>query len=88
MPQSFREKPDGDGAWINGDFFVVEPEVIDYINDDATAWEQGPMVRLAKEGNLAAYEHDGFCSPWIPCETSICLMICGIQGELPGRSGR
>lgn len=57
---SFREKPDGDGAWINGGFFVLEPEVIDYIDNDQTIWEQGPMQRLAREGKLAAYKHSGF----------------------------
>ena len=63
---SFREKPEGDGAWINGGFFVLEPDAIDYIEDESTVWEQGPMVRLAKEGQLAAYKHRGF---WQPMDT-------------------
>jgi glucose-1-phosphate cytidylyltransferase len=57
---SFREKPKGDGAWINGGFFVMEPETIDYIQDDSTVWEGKPMERLAREGMLTAYRHYGY----------------------------
>ena len=57
---SFREKPEGDGGWVNGGFFVLEPEVIDYIDGDATVWEREPMERLADEGKLAAYRHSGY----------------------------
>lgn len=56
----FQEKPSGDGAWINGGFFVLEPGVMDYIDADDTTWEQKPLQRLAIEGQLAAYEHKGF----------------------------
>jgi glucose-1-phosphate cytidylyltransferase len=56
----FREKAVGDGAWINGGFFVLEPRAIDYIEGDRTAWEQQPMTKLAHEGQLAAYRHEGF----------------------------
>jgi len=56
----FREKPRGDGAWINGGFFVLEPEVFDYIAGDSTVWEQEPMKALAHDGQLAAYRHEGF----------------------------
>lgn len=56
----FREKPHGDGAWINGGFFVLEPKVLDYIEDDATVWEQEPMQRLAQENQLSAFKHAGF----------------------------
>jgi glucose-1-phosphate cytidylyltransferase len=63
---SFKEKPKGDGAWINGGFFVLEPGVIDYIENDAAVWEQGPMERLAREGKLAAFRHQGF---WQPMDT-------------------
>ena len=63
---TFREKPDGDGAWINGGFFVLQPEVMDYIEGDATVWEREPMERLASEGQLAAYRHSGF---WQPMDT-------------------
>jgi glucose-1-phosphate cytidylyltransferase len=63
---SFQEKPDGDGAWINGGFFVLSPVVIDYINDDETVWERQPMERLAQEGQFAAFRHEGF---WQPMDT-------------------
>jgi glucose-1-phosphate cytidylyltransferase len=56
----FREKPRGDSAWINGGFFVLEPQALDYIEGDQTIWEQEPMVRLAREHQLAAYRHEGF----------------------------
>lgn len=57
---AFKEKPQGDGAWINGGFFVLEPGVIEYIDDDATVWEREPMENLAENGMLAAYKHHGF----------------------------
>ncbi len=56
----FQEKPAGDGAWINGGFFVLEPSVLDYIDDNNTVWEQQPLQRLAACGELAAYQHNGF----------------------------
>jgi glucose-1-phosphate cytidylyltransferase len=57
---SFKEKPQGDGAWINGGFFVLEPAVMNYIKDDSSVWEQEPMERLAGDGMLSAYRHYGF----------------------------
>ncbi|HUW75515.1 MAG TPA: sugar phosphate nucleotidyltransferase, partial [Gallionella sp.] len=63
---SFREKPKGDGAMINGGFFVLSPQVIDYIADDKTLWERQPMERLAEESQLAAFHHQGF---WQPMDT-------------------
>lgn len=57
---SFREKPEGDGGWVNGGFFVLEPDVLDYIEGDATIWEREPMERLAADGRLAAYRHHGY----------------------------
>ena len=57
---AFKEKPKGDGAWINGGFFVLEPGIMDYIEGDLTVWEQDPMERLAKDGLLSAYRHYGF----------------------------
>ena len=63
---SFQEKPQGDGGWINGGFFVLSPKVIDYIEGDHTIWEREPMERLAQEGQLSAYKHDGF---WQPMDT-------------------
>ena len=63
---SFKEKPRGDGALINGGFFVLSPKVIDLIDNDATTWEQEPLMALAEQGQLMAYEHDGF---WQPMDT-------------------
>ena len=63
---SFREKPQGDGAWVNGGFFVLEPDVIDYITDDSTVWEQEPLRSLAHDDALSAYRHYGF---WQPMDT-------------------
>lgn len=62
----FEEKPAGDGTWINGGFFVLEPEVINYIDDDSCIWERQPLEHLAKNGQLAAYQHRGF---WQPMDT-------------------
>jgi len=67
--KSFAEKPKSDGltdAWINGGFFVVEPEAIKYINDDSTVWEKGPLEVFANLGKLSAYKHTGF---WQPMDT-------------------
>ncbi len=62
----FKEKPWGDGGWINGGFFVLSPKVIDYIDDDDTIWEREPMERLAAQGQMSAYMHRGF---WQPMDT-------------------
>lgn len=56
----FQEKPRGDGQWINGGFFVLEPEVFNYLEGDETVWEQEPLRQLALHGQLSAYKHDGF----------------------------
>ncbi|MDI1246509.1 MAG: glucose-1-phosphate cytidylyltransferase [Rhodoferax sp.] len=64
--KSFMEKPKGDGALINGGFFVLSPQVLNYIANDQTIWEREPLERLAQEGNLAAFEHHGF---WQPMDT-------------------
>ena len=65
---SFVEKPQGDGGWINGGFFVLSPKVFDYLpeNADDIMWEQDPMARLARDGQLSAYRHAGF---WKPMDT-------------------
>lgn len=57
---TFEEKPQGDGAWINGGFFVLSPKVIDYIDGDATYWEKKPLKVLAQQGELSAFKHAGF----------------------------
>lgn len=63
---AFHEKPAGEGGWVNGGFFVVEPEALDYIPGDATSWEGEPLERIADEGRLLAYRHPGF---WHPMDT-------------------
>lgn len=63
---SFNEKPLGDGAWINGGYFVLSPKVLDYIDGDDTTWEKEPIEKLANEGELSAFKHKGF---WKPMDT-------------------
>ena len=62
----FNEKPKGDGNWINGGYFVLEPETIDLIEDDFCSWEQQPMQKLAESNQLSAFHHNGF---WQPMDT-------------------
>lgn len=64
--ESFFEKPSGDGGWINGGFFVLNPSVLELIEDDSTIWEQEPLIRLAEMGQLNSFMHDGF---WRPMDT-------------------
>ena len=64
--RSFSEKPPGDGNWINGGFFVLEPQIFDYIDGDQTVWERDPIEKLARAGQLSAYKHGGF---WHPMDT-------------------
>jgi len=64
--QSFREKAPSDAGWINGGFFVLEPEAIDYIKGDSTRWEAQPLTSLARKKLLGAYRHEGF---WHPMDT-------------------
>jgi len=64
---SFKEKPEGDGQWINGGFFVCEPQVFDYITEgDCTVWERSPLEKMAQDRQLVAYKHSGF---WQPMDT-------------------
>jgi glucose-1-phosphate cytidylyltransferase len=79
----FMEKPRGDGAMINGGFFVLSPEVIKYIPDDATHWERGPLERLAQEGSLAAYQHNGFWQSMDTLRDKTYLEELWITGEAP-----
>jgi len=64
--EHFQEKPDGDGSWINGGFFVLSPTVFDRIEKDSTSWEGEPLISLAKDDELIAYKHEGF---WQPMDT-------------------
>ena len=63
---TFQEKPLGDGNWINGGFFVLEPQAIKYIDGDSSTWENEPLKRLAAEKKLGAFKHEGF---WMPMDT-------------------
>lgn len=63
---TFREKPEGDGGWINGGFFVLSRRVMEYIDGDHTVWERQPLERLAAERQLSAFQHSGF---WLPMDT-------------------
>jgi glucose-1-phosphate cytidylyltransferase len=63
---SFLEKPKGDGSWINGGYFVCEPDIFNYISDDKTIWEKEPMEKIASENKMAAFKHNGF---WKPMDT-------------------
>lgn len=64
--ERFQEKPRGDGSWINGGYFVLSPQVIDRITDDACSWESVPLSSLARDGQLNAFKHEGF---WQPMDT-------------------
>jgi glucose-1-phosphate cytidylyltransferase len=64
--ETFSEKPADEVGWINGGFFVLERQTVDYIEDDSTSWEQAPLRNLARDGQLVAYPHVGF---WQPCDT-------------------
>ncbi len=73
---SFKEKPKGDGAWINGGFFVCKSEVLDYIDGDSTTFEQEPLTDLAAEGQLMSFKHDGFweCMDTLRDKTNLCQL--------------
>jgi glucose-1-phosphate cytidylyltransferase len=66
LVENFQEKPDGDGSWINGGFFVLSPKAIERIENDSTIWEREPLDGLAKDGELIAFKHEGF---WQPMDT-------------------
>ncbi|MDD2881596.1 MAG: glucose-1-phosphate cytidylyltransferase [Rhodoferax sp.] len=80
---SFMEKPKGDGATINGGFFVLSPQVLEFIADDKTVWEREPLECLAKEGNLAAYQHHGFWQPMDTLRDKILLEELWQSGQAP-----
>jgi glucose-1-phosphate cytidylyltransferase len=80
---SFKEKPKGDGAWINGGFFVMEPEVFDFIRDDLTVWEQEPMENLAKIKQLSAFRHFGFWHPMDSLRDKMVLEKIWESGKAP-----
>ena len=80
---AFQEKPNGDGAWVNSGFFVLEPGVMDYIDGDAITWEKEPMEKLATNGELAAYKHSGFWQPMDSLRDKHVLEDLWQSGEAP-----
>lgn len=84
--QSFQEKPLGDGAWINGGFFVLNPKVLDYIEGDQTNWEGTPLERLASQGHLVAFEHRGFWQPMDTLRDKNHLEELWASGEAPWKT--
>lgn len=82
---TFHEKPEGDGAWVNSGFFVLEPKVFDYIDGDPTVWEREPLERLANDGQLAAFKHDGFWQPMDSLRDKNVLEALWQSGKPPWR---
>jgi len=80
---SFKEKPQGDGSWINGGYFVLSPKVIDLIDDDSTIWEKGPLERLAEDGELDAWMHHGFWQPMDTLRDKVLLEELWESGKAP-----
>jgi glucose-1-phosphate cytidylyltransferase len=80
---AFKEKPQGDGNWINGGYFVLSPKVIDYITEDGTYWERDPLERLAAERQLNAYQHAGFWQPMDTLRDKVALEDLWQSGKAP-----
>ena len=80
---AFEEKPQGDGSWINGGFFVLEPSVLDTISGDTSVWEQDCLPRIAAEGQLNAYHHSGFWQPMDTLRDRQLLEELWAQGKAP-----
>jgi glucose-1-phosphate cytidylyltransferase len=79
----FREKPRGDGGLINGGFFVLSRQVLDYIADDKTIWERTPLEKLAADGQLQAFRHDGFWQPMDTVRERLVLEALWNDGKAP-----
>ena len=84
----FQEKPSGDGSWINGGFFVLEPKVLEYITGDACAWEGEPLEALARNNELSAYMHAGFWQPMDTLRDKIKLEELWSAGAAPWKTWR
>lgn len=80
---SFTEKPEGDGAWVNGGYFVLNPQVLEYIKGDHTVWEREPLEQLASEDNLRAFKHHGFWQPMDTLRDKMLLDNLWKQGRAP-----
>src|SRR5918912_889663 len=81
--ERYEEKPKGDGGWVNGGFFVLSPEVGRYIEDDSTVWEREPLEQLARDGQLAAYKHEGFWQPMDTLRDKMVLEERWASGDAP-----
>lgn len=81
--RSFKEKPDGDGGMINGGFFVLSSSVLSLLQDDSTVWEREPLETLAREGQLAAFQHTGFWQPMDTLRDKIFLEELWATGKAP-----
>ena len=81
--ERFQEKPDGDGSWINGGYFVLHPSVIDRIDNDQTSWEGDPLSSLANDGQLSAFKHDGFWQPMDTLREKVMLNEMWNSGQAP-----
>ena len=81
--RSFKEKPQGDGNWVNGGYFVLSPKVIDLIDDDSTIWEKAPLEKLAHDSQLHAYQHEGFWQPMDTLRDKILLEELWESGKAP-----
>jgi len=79
----FMEKPKGDGAMINGGFFVLSPDVLQYLDGDETIWERAPLETLASEGQLAAFQHTGFWQPMDTLRDKVLLEELWASGKAP-----
>ena len=85
--ESFVEKPKGDGGYINGGFFVLEPEVFDYIKNDTTIWERDPLEGFPRRHKLAAYKYDGFWYAMDTLRDKITWRTSGHPVKRPGNPG-
>jgi len=85
---AFREKPQGEGGWINGGFFVLEPRALDAIEGDRTLWEREPLERLARDGQLAAFRHLGFWQPVDTLRDKLLLESLWASGKAPWKVWR
>jgi len=83
---SFKEKPKGDGAMINGGFFVLSPKVINLIENDQTVWEQHPLMKLAEDDQLMAFKHDGFWQPMDTLRDKVYLEELWANGKAPWKT--
>lgn len=81
--RAFTEKPAGDGTWVNGGFFVLEPKVFEHLGGDDTVWEREPLEQLARQGQLSAFKHTGFWQPMDTLRDKMLLESLWASGKAP-----